>query len=78
MIQKYKTIAAFVKTADTSKIESIQIYGYCDDRGANDYNYILSKNRVNTVQNILIDNGFNANKIVIIEGKGRVIVTMIP
>jgi outer membrane protein OmpA-like peptidoglycan-associated protein len=69
-----KIITAFVKTADTSKIESIQIYGYCDDRGANDYNYILSKNRVNTVQTILIENGFNANKIVIIEGKGRVIV----
>lgn len=68
-----QTISAFVKKADTSKIESIQIYGYCDDRGANDYNYILSKNRVHTVQNILIANGFNAHKILIIEGKGRVI-----
>jgi outer membrane protein OmpA-like peptidoglycan-associated protein len=68
-----KTIVDFVKKVDTTKIESIQIYGYCDDRGDNDYNYKLSKNRVNTVQNILISHGFNKNKIVIIEGKGRVI-----
>lgn len=68
-----RSIANFVKSADTSRIESIQIYGYCDDRGANDYNYILSQNRVNTVRNILLANGFNKNKIVIIEGKGRVI-----
>jgi outer membrane protein OmpA-like peptidoglycan-associated protein len=69
-----KTIIDFAKNADTSKIESIQIYGYCDDRGDNDYNYKLSKNRVKTVQDILTYNGFNKNKIVIIEGKGRVII----
>ena len=67
-------IVDFIKNADTTKIESIQIYGYCDDQGANDYNFELSKNRVITVQNILTANGFNKNKIVIIEGKGRVIV----
>jgi outer membrane protein OmpA-like peptidoglycan-associated protein len=42
---------------------------YCDDRGDNDYNYKLSENRVNTVQKIPYGNGFNKNKIVIIEGK---------
>jgi outer membrane protein OmpA-like peptidoglycan-associated protein len=67
------TIINFIKKTDTTKIESIQIYGYCDDRGDNDYNYKLSKNRVETVQSILTSNGFNKNKIVIIEGKGRVI-----
>ncbi|OAB28504.1 OmpA family protein [Flavobacterium fryxellicola] len=68
-----QTIIDFIKYADTTKIESIQIYGYCDDRGTNDYNYELSKNRVLTVQKILTDHGFDNNKIVIIEGKGRVI-----
>lgn len=72
--EQIKTVIDFVKKADTTKIESIQIYGYCDDRGDNDYNYKLSKSRVNTVQDILTSNGFNKNKIVIIEGKGRVII----
>ena len=69
-----QTIIDFAKNADTSKIESIQIYGYCDDRGDNDYNYKLSKNRVKTVQDILTYNGFNKNKIVVIEGKGRILI----
>ncbi|AWG20899.1 hypothetical protein FFWV33_04755 [Flavobacterium faecale] len=68
-------ILDFVKATDSSKIESIQIYGYCDDRGTNDYNYKLSQKRVETVQNILTTNGFSKNKILIIEGKGRVLIS---
>lgn len=71
--QQIKTIVDFVKNSDTTKIKSIQIYGYCDDRGDNDYNYKLSEKRVHTVQKILTSNGFNRNKIVIIEGRGRII-----
>lgn len=73
-----KMIWDFVVKSDSTSIESIQIYGYCDDRGANDYNYKLSEKRVNTVQKILMANGFNKNKIVIIEGKGRVLLTNSP
>lgn len=68
------TIDVFLKEIDTSKVESIQIYGYCDDRGDDEYNYNLSKNRVGTVQDVLVSKGFSKNKIVILEGKGRVIV----
>lgn len=67
-------VADFVKSIDTSKIESLQIYGYCDDRGKNEYNYRLSVNRVTTVSNLLTKNGFNKNKIIIIEGRGRVLI----
>lgn len=74
-VEQQQTIRNFIIQTDTSKIESIQIYGYCDDRGANDYNYKLSENRVKTVRNLLTTNGFNKNKIVIVEGKGRVILT---
>lgn len=73
--EQKQTIINFVIRSDTSKIESIQIYGYCDDRGDYDYNYKLSQNRVNTVQNTLTSSGFNKNKILIIEGRGRVVLT---
>nr|WP_288837795.1 OmpA family protein [uncultured Flavobacterium sp.] len=63
----------FVSKIDTTLVESIQIYGYCDDRGNNDYNLKLSEKRVNSVKHILTTNGFNKNKIVIVEGKGRVL-----
>lgn len=72
-VEQEQTILDFVIKADTTKIESVQIYGYCDDRGNHDYNYKLSEDRVNAVRNILISHGFNKNKIVIIEGKGRII-----
>lgn len=68
-----QNIVTFIKHIDTSIVESIQIYGYCDDRGANDYNYKLSQKRVFTVQNILTKNGYHSNRITIFEGKGRVL-----
>ncbi|MCD0469370.1 OmpA family protein [Flavobacterium sp. JAS] len=72
--QQTKVVTNFIKTIDTSKVESIQIYGYCDDRGNDEYNFRLSNNRVNTIQELLISKGFNQSRIVILEGKGRVVV----
>lgn len=71
--QQTGVVTNFIKKIDTSKIESIQIYGYCDDRGDDDYNFRLSNNRVNTIQNLLVSKGFNQSKIIILEGKGRVV-----
>ena len=68
-----KNIVTFIQNIDTSSLESVQIYGYCDDRGANDYNYTLSQKRVQTVRNILTKTGINKSKIIIFEGKGRVL-----
>lgn len=73
--QQEQTIIDFILKIDTSKIESVQIYGYCDDRGNDDYNYKLSEDRVTTVQKLLTEHGLNKNKIIIIEGKGRVILS---
>jgi outer membrane protein OmpA-like peptidoglycan-associated protein len=54
--------------------DAIQLYGYCDDRGSEDYNDKLSNKRVATVQQILLSNGVPLNKIFICEGRGRVVV----
>lgn len=67
-------VTHFIKCIDSSKVESVQIYGYCDDRGTDEYNFRLSNNRANTIQDLLVSAGFNQSKIVILEGKGRVIV----
>ncbi len=68
-----KCIVDFVKEIDSSQIESVYVYGYCDDRGTDDYNLKLSQNRVNAVKNVLLTKGFSKSKIVIVEGKGRVL-----
>lgn len=72
--KQINVVSDFIKNIDTSKVESIQIYGYCDDRGGDDYNFRLSNNRANTIQNLLVGYGFNQSKIIILEGKGRVVV----
>ena len=65
-------VVAFVSKIDTSRIASVQIFGYCDDRGKDEYNYILSTNRANTVKNKLVERGIKSKIIITLEGKGRI------
>jgi len=67
------TIIGLVNSPVFSQFDAIQIYGYCDDRGSDDYNNKLSDKRVATIQKILLSNGISQNKIFICEGRGRVI-----
>ncbi|MFT3794484.1 OmpA family protein [Flavobacterium sp.] len=64
----------FIKTTDSTRIESIQIYGYTDDIGKDAYNYKLSTNRANTIQEKLVKSGIKNKIIVTIEGKGRILI----
>lgn len=64
----------FIKKTDSTRIESIQIFGYTDDLGKDAYNRKLSTNRANTIKNKLIANGIKNKIIVTIEGKGRVLI----
>jgi outer membrane protein OmpA-like peptidoglycan-associated protein len=68
------SVIYFIKKNDSTRIESIQIYGYCDDRGKEVHNLKLSQNRAATIQNKLIANGIKNKIIVTIEGKGRVMI----
>lgn len=65
-------VIAFVSKIDTARIESVQIFGYCDDRGKDQYNYTLSTNRANTVKDKLIEKGIKSKIIITLEGKGRI------
>lgn len=69
-----KDIVDFIKNTDSTRIETIQIFGYTDDVGKEAYNYKLSSNRALTIQNKLIDGGIKNKIIVTIEGKGRILI----
>jgi outer membrane protein OmpA-like peptidoglycan-associated protein len=64
----------FIKNTDSTQIESIEIFGYCDDIGKDDYNRKLSANRANAIKEKLVENGVKNKIIVTIEGKGRVLI----
>lgn len=72
--KKANDVVAFVTSVDTSRIETVQIFGYCDDRGKDAYNYKLSNDRANTIKNKLIERGVKNKIIVTIEGKGRILI----
>lgn len=64
----------FVKKIDSSRIESIQIYGYCDDRGKDVHNFKLSCHRAMMIKSKLIESGVKSKIIITIEGKGRIMI----
>ena len=65
-------VVAFVSKIDTARIAAVQIFGYCDDRGKDEYNYVLSTNRANTVKDKLVERGIKSKIIITLEGKGRI------
>lgn len=72
--KQVKDMVAFVKGTDSTRIESIQIFGYTDDVGKEDYNFKLSTKRAGTIQTKLVENGITNKIIVTIEGKGKVLI----
>lgn len=69
-----KSVVDYIKKTDSTRIASIQIFGYTDDVGKDAYNYKLSTNRANTIKETLINNGIKNKIIVTIEGKGRILI----
>lgn len=69
-----KEVVDFIKNNDSTRIESIQIYGYTDDLGKEEYNFKLSTSRANAIQESLLANGITNKIIVTIEGKGRILI----
>lgn len=69
-----KELQRFIKAIDSSSVESIQISGYCDDRGKDEYNYDLSTKRANTIKDTLLLNGVKNKIIVSIQGKGSIMI----
>lgn len=70
--EQANAVVGFVSKIDTSRIESVQIFGYCDDRGKDQYNFTLSTNRANTVKEKLVEKGIKSKIIITLEGKGRI------
>ena len=68
-IEKLNT---FFASLDKEKINSISIFGFCDDRGSQAYNMILSQNRADAIKNYFISKNINSHKISTSSGKGEI------
>lgn len=67
-------VVNFIRLTDSTRIESVQIFGYTDDIGKEAYNFKLSTNRANTIREALVKSGIKNKIIVTIEGKGRILI----
>ncbi|GAA4234114.1 OmpA family protein [Postechiella marina] len=67
----------FISTLTDINIESISIYGFCDDVGADTYNLKLSQNRANTIKTIFSNNEISEDLITNVDGKGEILLKIV-
>ena len=67
----------FVKGLNEDKIKKISIYGFCDDRGSNQYNLILSQQRADAIKRVFYKMGIDDSLITNVDGKGEVLLKII-
>ena len=67
----------FLSSLTRDKVQKIEIYGFCDDRGSNNYNLELSQNRANTIKTIFGEASFFPEKIVTVDGRGELLLNIV-
>ncbi|MCF7568727.1 OmpA family protein [Sabulilitoribacter arenilitoris] len=67
----------FISTLTDVDIESISIYGFCDDIGADDYNLKLSQQRADAIKSIFSNNEISESLITNVDGKGEVLLKIV-
>ena len=67
----------FISTLTDVDIESISIFGFCDDIGADTYNLKLSQQRANAIKAIFSNNEISESLITNVDGKGEILLKII-
>ena len=67
----------FISSLDTIAIDKISIYGFCDDRGTNDYNLELSQNRADAIKDMFSSYGIDKSLITNVNGKGEILLKVL-
>lgn len=67
----------FISNLNDVDIESISIYGFCDDIGADTYNLKLSQQRANAIKIIFSNNEISEDLITSVDGKGEVLLKIV-
>ena len=68
----------FIENLPGEDLIKIEISGFCDDVGAENYNLVLSQNRALAIKDVFSSASFFPNKIVSVDGKGEVLLNIYP
>lgn len=67
----------FISKLQDIEVESIAIYGFCDDVGADSYNMTLSKQRAEAIKTIFSNNEISESLIHNVDGKGEILLKIV-
>ncbi|NJX13989.1 OmpA family protein [Tamlana crocina] len=67
----------FISNISDVDIESISIFGFCDDRGADTYNLKLSQQRADAIKAIFANNEISEDLISNVDGKGKILLKVV-
>ena len=67
----------FLSEIESLDIQKISIYGFCDDRGSDSYNLLLSQYRANSIKTVFSNNEFDESLITNVDGKGEILLKLI-
>lgn len=70
-------ILLFIQELRDVEIEKIEIFGFCDDRGTDDYNKVLSQQRAEAIKAIFSNNSIDNSKITNVDGKGEILLNIV-
>lgn len=67
----------FLSEIDSTSIEKVSIYGFCDDRGSDSYNMILSQQRADAIKTVFTRENFDDSLITNVDGKGKILLNVV-
>ncbi len=67
----------FISSLDDVDIGKISIYGFCDDRGTDQYNLELSQNRADKIKELFSGYGIDPTLITNVNGKGEILLKIL-
>lgn len=74
---EHSRLLLFLSKIEDMDIEKISIYGFCDDRGSDTYNLVLSQQRADAIKTVFSSNEFDESVITNVDGKGEILVNIV-
>jgi hypothetical protein len=74
---EHSRLLLFLSQIEDMDVEKISIYGFCDDRGSDTYNLVLSQQRADAIKTVFSNNEFDESVITNVDGKGEILVNIV-
>ena len=74
---EHSRLLLFLSEIENMDVGKISIYGFCDDRGSDTYNLVLSQQRADAIKTVFSNNEIDESVITNVDGKGKILVNLI-